>query len=137
LKISHEEILCRNALAQVSGVSAKDCLIGEKVISFLVQDKDVGKAIGKNASNLKKLRQNIKKQIEVYEYCKSFEKFIKKALYNIKFEEINVKETNGKKEVLISLDSENRRKFLNSSARFRRVKEFAKRDYGVENLKIR
>ena len=137
MKLTSDEIFFISTLHKISSVHAKDCLITEEVVSFLVKKEDVGKAIGKNASNIKELSQKTKKRIEILEYNSSPVSFLKKSLYKIKPKEISEEEEEGKKKIFVSLDSENKKKMLSNLGRLRRIKELAKRNYKVDDIKIR
>lgn len=137
MKISQDEILYMNALESVSGVNAKDCLLRDNVISFVVKPGDVGRAIGKNAANVKNISNRVKKKVEILEYCDTIESFLKKALYNAGMEKIEVKEVDGKKIFFTSVGSEDKSKILSNTSRLRRIKEIAKRNYGIDDIRIR
>jgi len=136
MKISNEEILLINALQNFSGVTARDCIIGNKNILFVVNEKDVGNTIGKKGEKIKRLRIKLKKNIEVYGFTEKPEKFIKNALKEIKIDGVELKEED-KKNLYLSLDSENKRKILAQSSKLKKIKEIMKRNYNIENIKIR
>ncbi len=135
--IGQEEIQLMNALASVSGVNAKDCFVKDNIISFLVKGSDIGRAIGKNASNVKNLSAKLRKRVEIFEYCEKPEDFLHKALYNSQMEKTELKEVDGKKIFFATVDSENRSKILSNTSRLKRIKEIAKRNYGIDDVRIR
>lgn len=137
MKLGNDEILYINALSEVSHVTAKDCLIGEGIISFLIRGEDLGKAIGKNASAVKNLSYKLKKNVEIFGYFKDVKEFIKKAFHNVKIDEIEVKENNESKEVLLSVDFENKRKILSNRKRMDRIKKILERNYNVTRVRIK
>lgn len=137
MKIGNDEILCMNALASLSGVNPKDCIIDNDAISFVVNDRDVGRAIGKNAETIKNIRQKMKKNVEIFGYVDDVKKFISNVFYGVKIEKIEVKETDGKKEALIFVDFENRRKILSNGKRFRIIREIVKRNYKVDGIRLK
>ena len=135
MKLTNEEIRFINALTAVSGVSAKDCIIDNKVICYLVNKDDVGKAIGKGASNIKKLGKKLNRNVEIIGHYKDVEEFVKKSLYNISISSSEIREKDEKKEMVISLDAENRKKLTSKLGKLRRIKEIAKRNYGIDNIR--
>ena len=137
MKISNEEILYINALSNASHVTAKDCLIEEGVICFLVKGENLGKAIGKNASTVKNLSLKLKKNIEIFGYYKDVKEFIRKAFHNVKINEIEIKENDELKEVILSVDFENKRKLLSNRKRMERIKKLLERDYKVAGVRIK
>jgi len=136
MKISNEEILLINALQDFSGVTARDCIIKEKSIIFVVNENQVGNAIGKKGEKINKLRTKLRKNIEIYGYTEKPEDFIKKSLNEIKINEIKEENTD-KKIIILSLDSENKRKLATQTNKLKKIKEIMKRNYNIENIKIR
>ncbi len=136
MKISNEEILLINALQNSSGVTARDCIIGNKNILFVVNEKDVGNTIGKKGEKIKRLRMKLKKNIEVYGFTEKPEKFVRNALKEIKIDGVELKEEE-KKNLYISLETENKRKILSQSNKLKKIKEIMKRNYNIENIRIR
>lgn len=137
MKLKAEEIFYLNELNSVSGANARDCIIQGNTITYLVKPSELGKAIGKKATNVNNLKKKLKKNIEILEYNENPAEFVKKAFYNIKFNEINSKEEEGKKTVFVSADAENKSKILNNTAKIKRIKEIAKRNFGIDEIKIR
>ncbi|MFH1663439.1 MAG: NusA-like transcription termination signal-binding factor [archaeon] len=137
MKISNEEILLINALQDFSGVTARDCIISKKNIIFVVNEKDVGNAIGKKGEKVNRLKQKLRKNIEIYGYTEKPENFIKNSLKEIKINEVTEKEEEGKKTIFLSLDSENKRNIAEKSGKLKKIKEIVKRNYNIDNIRIR
>ncbi len=136
MRLTSDEIFYLNTLNSASGANARDCVVQGKVIAFLIKKNELGKAIGKNANAVKKLREKLKLNVELLEYADTGPQFIKKALYNVKVKEITVSEKNGKKIATVLLQPGERRKILNSMARVKRIKALAQRNYNIQNIKI-
>ena len=136
MRLTSDEIFYLNELNNASGANARDCVIEGNVITFLVRKKELGKAIGKDAEAVKKLRLKLKLNVELLEYVGEGKEFIKKALYDVKIKEIKFVERNGKKIANVSLESGERRKILGQTGRLKRIKALARRNYKVEDIKI-
>ena len=122
-----EEILLMNALTQVTGVNAKDCMVEGTLVSYLIHERDMGKAIGKNAVNIKDLQNRLNKRIELVSYVEKPEDLFAKAL------EVNyatARKTNDK--IIVMLDGQNKAKAYKNNARIKRVKELIKRNFNLE-----
>ncbi len=137
MKISNQEILLINALQNFSGVTARDCIITPKNILFVVNSKDVGNAIGKKGEKIKKLKQKLKKNIEIYGFTEKPENFIKNSLKEIKINEITEKKEGEKKTFVLNLDSENKRKIMTNTNKLKKIKELMKRNYEIKDIKIK
>lgn len=137
MRLTSDEIFYLNALNSASGANARDCIVQSGVISFLIKKKELGKAIGKDANAVKKLRQTLNLNVEFLEYSEGIEEFLKKALYDIKIKEVNVSERDGKKIANVALEPGEKRKVLGLARRMKRIKALAQRNYNIENIKIR
>ncbi len=126
MKLTMDEIRLMNALEQVAQVSAKDCITNQSTVSFLVKEEDVGKAIGKNAVNVRALQDKLKKRIEIVGYQNEPEKVVAKEL------EITVQSTGEKNGKLVIKTSQNDKRKALGNGKFKRVKEFIKRNYDLE-----
>jgi N utilization substance protein A len=65
----------------------KDCISNEKII-FIVEENEMGKAIGKNGINIKKMEKILKKRIKLIEYSSDILQFIKNIIYPIEVQDI-------------------------------------------------
>ncbi len=127
MKLSMDEILLITALEKLSGVSAKDCLVEGQLVSFLVKDTDMGKAIGKKAANIKKFQEKLNKRVEFIPLHEKAEDVFAKAL---EIDYVTARKTNDK--VIVMLDAQNKAKAYRNNPRIKRVKELIKRNYGLE-----
>jgi len=137
MKISNQEILLMNALQAFSGVNAKDCIVHGNSITFLVKDNELGTVIGRKGETIKKLREKLKKNIEVYGYTKDPRNFVQKSLHKIKINSAELKQAEGKKVIQINLDSENRRKIFSETNKLKKIRELMERNYGISEIKIK
>ena len=73
----------------ITRANLKDCFeLGDKLV-FVVQPAQIGKAIGKNASNIKRLEDKFKRKIRIIEFNPDVSKFVKNAIFPIRGE-VNV-----------------------------------------------
>ncbi len=127
MKLTMDDILLMNALTHVSGVSAKDCLISGNLVSFFVNEKEVGKAIGRKAVNVKELEQKLKRKIEIVAYSEKPEAVVE-STFEVKVSSAKI--NNGK--LVVLMDSASKRKVLGNIGRLKRLKELLKRNYELD-----
>ncbi len=66
----------------ITRTSLKDCFLDEtKLLTFVVNDFEIGKAIGKNASNVKRLENMLKRKIKIVAFNSSPVQFVKNLIY--------------------------------------------------------
>ncbi|MBS3062060.1 MAG: NusA-like transcription termination signal-binding factor [Candidatus Diapherotrites archaeon] len=137
MKFGEQEIQLLNALRSISRVEAKDCLVLDKTISFVVEEGKIGQAIGKGGQNIKKLEETFKKRIEIVEFREKPENFLAGAFSNIKFNGFEFSQNGEQKKVLVAkTDQENKRKLLNSTGKLKRMKELLERNFDIADVKI-
>jgi N utilization substance protein A len=137
MKLGSEEIFYINAFNRISGATARDVVVQGNNVAFLVKQGDIGRAIGKNACNVKALGKRLGKNVEIIEHREKLGEFVKKALYNVKVSGVEISESGGKKKAFVSLESGEKKKLLNNLGRFKRVKEIARRNYELNELRIK
>ena len=65
----------------------KDCFIdNNSLLTFVVSDIEIGRAIGKNASNVKRLEALLKRKIKIVAFNPSPVQFVKNLIYPITVE---------------------------------------------------
>ena len=77
----------------VTHAKLKDCIVEEEKIIFIVSENELSKAIGKNASNVKRLAEILKKKIKIVEFSSDTLKLIKNFIHPLKAD--NIYEENG------------------------------------------
>ncbi|MEA2037141.1 MAG: NusA-like transcription termination signal-binding factor [Nanoarchaeota archaeon] len=112
----------------------KDCIPSEELLIFVVQENEIGKAIGKNGSNVKRLEGLLKKKLKIVEFNPDINQFIRNFVMPLQVKDVS--EENGiiqiagpdtkTKGLLIGRD----RKNLES------LKEILKRYFSFEEVKV-
>lgn len=59
-----------------TGARVKDCISNEKLI-FIIEENEMGKAIGKNGANIKKMERMLKKKIKLTEFSSDILQFVR------------------------------------------------------------
>jgi len=117
----------------LTAAKVKDCIVNEQML-FIVNENDMGKAIGKHGSNVKRIENMMKKKIRLVEFNDNIAQFVQNLIYPIKAKEI--KEENGivsiycddvkSKGMLIGRDRHN----INF------VNDVVKRHFGINEIKV-
>ena len=137
MKLGLEEIQLINALDSIARVSAKDCFVDKKTVVYLVPKNKLRQAIGKNGKTVQEMREKLRKNIELFEYSEKPEDFLKKAFHKAVIEEVEIKETKEKKIAIVKADAENKKLILRNLGRLNKIKELVKRNYSINEIRIR
>ena len=65
----------------------KDCIINGTVF-FIVHENEIGKAIGKKGSNIKRIEGILKKRVKVVEFSNDIPWFVQNLIYPLKAKDI-------------------------------------------------
>ncbi len=133
IKYGPEEIKTINQFEEITGATVKDCIVNEKEATILVKPEDLGLAIGKNGSMIKKVKNKLGKKIHVYKYSENLEEFIKNLFYPVEPEE--VKEKDGEVKVKVE-PTDKKRTIGREGKKVKKVKELTQRHFDIENIKI-
>lgn len=71
----------------LTGAKLKDCIFNGSIL-FIVNEGEIGKAIGKNGSNVKRIIGLLKKNIKIVEFSPDVVQFIANLIYPLKPTEI-------------------------------------------------
>src|SRR3989338_8127827 len=66
----------------------KDCISNEQLI-FVVEEGEIGRAIGKNGSNVKRLEGILNKKIKVVEFSNDVRQFIRNFIMPLSVKDVN------------------------------------------------
>lgn len=135
--LTNDDIKLMNLFSSFTGVGANDCFISGTNIVFLVDSSDIGKAIGKQGSNVKKMAAKLNKRIEIMEDDENPAEFLKKAFRDVRFQEVKVAGEGSEKRLEANLDYENKQKMLQNSQKLKLVKGLIERNFNITQLKIR
>jgi len=133
MKLESEEIFFINALDAATGVIAKDTLVSEKLVTFLVKDPDMGKAIGPNGKNIRILSKKLNRRVELVAFFESVGEFFRKAMPETTFREIS----QGNDSLVLKVDSMSKRKIMSEMGKFKRIKKLAERNYSTGSIKLK
>ena len=76
----------------LSGAKVKDCIVND-VIFFIVHENEMGKAIGKQGSNIKRAENALKKKIRLVEFNNDVCRFVQNLIHPLKVREIKEEES--------------------------------------------
>ena len=71
----------------LTGAKVKDCIANDSII-FIVHENEMGKAIGKEGSNIKRVENTFKKKIRLAEFNNDVCQFVQNLIYPLKAKEI-------------------------------------------------
>lgn len=77
----------------MTGAKVKDCIPNEKLV-FVIEENEMGKAIGKNGINIKRMENALKKKIKLIEFNNDVLQFVRNMVYPIEISDVKREEDN-------------------------------------------
>jgi transcription termination/antitermination protein NusA len=75
----------------LTGAKLKDCILNEHIM-FIVHENEMGKAIGKKGSNIRRVEGMLKKKIRLVEFSSNSLKFVENLIHPLRANEIKDEE---------------------------------------------
>ncbi len=118
----------------LTNANVKDCISNEDMLIFIVDEGQIGKAVGKNGANVKRLSSMLKKKLKVVEFNADKLQFIKNYIYPLKATDIQ-EENN-----IITIsgpDTKTRGLLIGRNAKnLNDLKDIVKRFFEFEDIKV-
>lgn len=108
MKLTNDDIKCMTLFQQLTGASARDCVVDKESAVFVVSEGEIGRAIGKGGSAIMRVRDAFKRRIEVVEYADDPERFVRNIFSAVEIKNLKIDETGGSKMVYVTVDPRDR-----------------------------
>lgn len=122
----------------LTGAGVRDCLVDNaaSVVYFVIEEGEIGKAIGKNGSIVKKTENLIKKDIKLFEFSNDVERFVKNLIPQTNL--VKLKNENGRNVMDIWVDKRDKAVVIGRDGKNLKVfKELLQRNHDVGEVKVR
>ncbi len=137
--LTTEDLAVLSLFGDITKVTPIDYVDKDIVITFLVDKRDLGRAIGKKAVNLKKLKKKFNKIVVIIPKYNDPEHFTRNFFKNIRIIDTEVREAMGEKTLFLSIDERDRGIAIGKEgSRIKTFKEFLKRLFNMSlNMKAK
>ncbi len=137
MRLTTEEIRLMAAFQSITGVYPRDCIVDGNLVIFVVDERNVGKAVGKNGVNIKKIAAITGKSIEVVGYAHEPTQFLKNVFHPAHILAVSVVDKNGSRVARVHVDKESARILGGRlERRLRIARMLAKRYFKIDNVVV-
>ena len=141
IKLGGDEIRFISIFETLTGSSVRDCIIDpdKNRIVFVVNEGNIGLAIGKKGANIRRVKNFLKKNIDVVEYASTPEEFLKNALAPARVKNITITNSkkDGRKIAFVVVDSRDRGIAIGKNGRnIAKARILAKRHFDIDDVII-
>ncbi len=135
IRLAGSEIGSIAAFQRLTNATARDCIINDDSIIFVVSKDEMGRAIGTKGANIKQATKILKKEVGVVEYSDDPVKFIKNVMYPIRPKTINIEGIDSKTVAKVSVERRDRAVAIGSRGRnIQRTKNIVMRHHDIDDV---
>ncbi|UCC91766.1 MAG: NusA-like transcription termination signal-binding factor [Candidatus Aenigmatarchaeota archaeon] len=132
IKLTTEHVRVVGVFERLTRVHARDCLINEDTVYFLIEPGKTGMVIGKNGSKIKNVCKAFGKRVKIFEYADTPEKLTRNLIQNINSIEIH----DGV--VTVYIPASDKSTVIGKNGRnIKMIREFLNRHFNIKNLRLK
>ena len=125
-----------NMCESITDVEARDCIINDEEVYFIVPDGKAGMAIGKGGKIVQKVQNQLDKTVKIYEYSDNIGAFINNIVPG-DIRGVDIQDEGNKKKVSITVPNSNKGKVLGKEGeRIESIREILGRTHNVDEVKV-
>ena len=140
VKLTSEELRYIALLSDVTGVSAKDCIINNETntIIFVVPPGQAGLAVGARGKNVKRLSKILGRRVEIVEWADTLEDFVKNIFLPARVIGIRLnKMPDGRRVLYVKVAPEDRGVAIGKNGRnVAKARTILKRYYDIDTVSV-
>jgi N utilization substance protein A len=138
IRLTGAEIGCIATFERLTRATVRDCIINDdNSITFVINEGEMGLAIGKKGSNIKHASKTLKKEVGVVEYSPDPVKFIKNAVYPVRPININIEGQNSKTVAKISVRKRDRAAVIGHRGKsIQKIKKIVTRHHDLDDVVV-
>ena len=136
VKFDTETIRLVALFENLTGVNVRDCLLDNEnnIVYFVIEEGEVGRAIGKNGSTVKNTENLIKKDVKIFEFSNDIDKFVRNLIPQTN--NVRIREENSMVEIWV--DKKDKAVVIGRDAKnLKLFKELLQRNHDINGLTVR
>ena len=134
IKFDLESMKLMSMFESITHARLRDCIISESLVTLIVEEGEIAKAVGKGGSNAKNLERKLNKKVRIVEFSDDMVKFIQNMTYPAKIKEVK------NEEGIVTItpaDSQSRGLLIGRGASILRSYEaIVKRFFDIQEIKV-
>jgi len=140
VKLDTEGIRCIGIFEQITGAGARDCIVdntANKVI-LVVKKGDMGLAIGKDGSNINKVKKMLRRDVEVIEHSPDIKEFVEYLFRPVHVKNVELQTKDDKNLVYVEIPRKDKGIAIGKNGeKIKKVKLLLKRNHDIDDVVLK
>jgi len=138
IRLNTDEIKYITLFETLTGATIKDCIQDEESIGFLVKKGDMGLAIGKNGSNIERVKKALGKAVWVMEFSEDVGDFMKNLFQPTRLRQVRIHDTEAGKQLVLEVARKDCKRIIgHNGSRIKMARKLAERHFAVGDIKVK
>jgi len=139
VRLGPEEIKYITLFESMTGATVKDCVQEADTMGFLVKKGDMGLAIGKNGSNIERVKKALAgKGVWVMEFSEDPGEFVRNLFQPTRLKQVRISDADSQKTLTIEVAKKDARRVIGQNgSRIKIAKRLAERYFAVDDIKVK
>jgi len=134
IKFDNEIIKYISLFESLTHTKLKDCIAKEDRLIFIVDEKEIGKAVGKKGINVQRIERSTNKKIKIIAYNEDILVFVRNLIYPSRAKDIREEDN---KIIITPIDKKNRGFIIGRGGSILREHEtIINRYFEIEEIKV-
>ena len=108
VELTSEDLSYFSNFEKITGVMPVDYINTETILIFLVDMKELGKAIGIKGTNIERLKMTMRKKVVVVADSNELETFVRQFFSNIGIVSVEIRDVMGEQNVILTVEDKDR-----------------------------
>jgi len=132
-----EMIRTLSMFESMTDVEARDCMMKENEAYFIVPEGKAGMAIGKGGKVVKKVQNQLGKDVKIFEYKDNLGAFVNN-LISVDIRSLNIQETENGKTVEVNVSNDNKGRLVGKDGdNIDSIRDILKRTHNVNQVTVK
>ena len=141
VKLNNEKLRYIALFEKLTGATPRDCIgSGEEGnhLTFIIDESDMGRAIGQNGRNIKKVRKELDKRVDVIEYSDDPEQFLRNIFSSVEVLDISISDDDeGKTKAMVEVDQNEKGRAVGKNGwNIKRARKLLERHHGLSDVQL-
>ncbi len=125
-------------VSRVTGARIIDCIEGDEIIVFIVNEGDISLAVGRRGEHIARLKKMFGKGVQMVEFSKDPKVFLKNMFRNYKVSKVEIEEKdNGQTHATVHVDPKEKGRAIGKNARnLKRARNIIARHHSIESVSV-